>query len=563
MSRVSRRKFLSGAASAAAGAAALPNVAQAMKNHAAAARQRTPLTRSQERAVIIGSGFGGGVSSLRLAQAGVDVLVLERGRWWPTGPNAETFPHSATPDRRDLFYTVWPELGGNPLGLPVGMPPYVGLLEPVVGDGIVAIVPAGVGGGSLVYQGMTLQPTEEVFSSWYPSSINYAEMDSVYYPRVAQMLSIDTAPEQLINSKTYYPPRQFAANVQSAGYGLSKIPMPIDWNYALAELKGEMNPAYTNGECTFGVNNGGKHTVDVTYIAQGQATGRVRVATHHNVTEIAQDQSGGWEVQVNVTDDSGNVLEQKLITTKALFVNAGTVNTSRLLVAAAAKGTIKDLPDKLGQGYGTNGDQIYVWTDLAQDFGAPQGGPVVYGSFEWNDSSQPANTVIQASLPPIGLNTNGWQPLPPAILPGASHLPIDTGALDIRSTMLGGYGVSSGRGKFTYNASSGKVDLSFPSGGDAALAARIKQRIDTVAGKGSLALNTNDMVNTTWHSLGGACIGDVTDTEGRVQGQQGLYVLDGALQPGTTCACNPSMTIAAVAERAMDRIVAKDVGTVI
>ena len=58
-------------------------------------------------------------------------------------------------------------------------------------------------------------------------------------------------------------------------------------------------------------------------------------------------------------------------------------------------------------------------------------------------------------------------------------------------------------------------------------------------------------------------MGAVCDLEGRVKGQPGLYVLDGALIPGSTAACNPSMTIAAVAERAMDSIVANDVGTLL
>ena len=49
-------------------------------------------------------------------------------------------------------------------------------------------------------------------------------------------------------------------------------------------------------------------------------------------------------------------------------------------------------------------------------------------------------------------------------------------------------------------------------------------------------------------------MGSVCDLEGRVQGHKGLYVLDGALIPGTTAACNPSLTIAAVVERALDRI---------
>lgn len=53
----------------------------------------------------------------------------------------------------------------------------------------------------------------------------------------------------------------------------------------------------------------------------------------------------------------------------------------------------------------------------------------------------------------------------------------------------------------------------------------------------------------------------VCDLDGRVLGQRGLYVLDGALLPGNSAACNPSMTIAAVAERALENIVKDDVGT--
>lgn len=554
MGRLTRRSFLGGAAGVAIGAA-LPDPSSARRTSAAIRATRVPLSTSEERVVVIGSGFGGGVTSLRLAQAGVPVLVLERGRWWPTGPDAETFPHASIPDKRDLFYTVWPEVDGARIGLD----PYVGLLEPVFGQNLIPVVAAGVGGGSLIYQGMTLQPAEDLFNTWFPEQIDYAQMSSVYYPRVADMLQIDTAPAALINSPTYLPSRLFAQNVQDAGYELSEIPMPINWNYALDELKGYMRPSYTNGDCGLGVNNGGKHSVDVTYIAQGLATGNVTVAVLHNVTDIARASDGRWEVYVDRTDLSGTVLEQKLITTNALVLAAGTVNTSRLLVRAGALGQITDLPDQLGQGYGTNGDQIYIWTDLAQDPGVPQGGPVVYGSFEWDDRSQPANTAIQASLPPIW--KQGQTPLPSSLLPAAPSLP--SSLVDLHSTLLVGYGVSSGRGQFVYNSQTGQVDLDWPTGGDAALAQRINERLTAIAGPESILTNTNDIINSTWHSLGGACMNSVCDLEGRVQGQTGLYVLDGALMPGTTCACNPSMTIAAVVERALDQIVASDVGTII
>ncbi|MFC8590404.1 GMC oxidoreductase [Streptomyces atroolivaceus] len=533
MSTPSRRALLTATAGLAA-ASALPSPAAATSGPA-----RVRLAREDHRAVIIGSGFGGGVAALRLAQAGVPVTVLERGRRWPTGPNAETFPRVSGLDKRALWYGTLPA-AVRPLaqliGTPLNFGPYVGLLEPVLGQNILGVCAAGVGGGSLVYQGMTLQPSEAVFNTWLPQELDYRRMNEVHYPRVAAMLRAATAPDELVSSSNYYAARVFAERVRRAGYGLEKIPMPIDWDYALAELRGEMKPSYTNGDCALGVNNGGKHSVDVTYLSQAEATGKVTVETHHNVTSVDRAADGRWEVHVDRTDDTGRVLEQKVLSTRALVMAAGSMNTSKLLVRAGATGAIPDLPDGLGEGWGTNGDRIYAWTNLQEDFGAEQGGPVVYGSKAWDDPAT-ANTIIQASLPPLGRNS--------------------------RTTMLVGFGVSADRGRFRYNAATDSVSLHWPLGGDAASHRSIQRRVDKVSKGLGVLTDTNALVNSTWHPLGGAPMGTVCDLEGRVQGQRGLYVLDGALIPGTTGACNPSMTIAAVAERAMDAIIAHDIDTII
>ena len=195
-----------------------------------------PLIHSEERAVVIGSGFGGGVSALRLAQAGVPVLVLERGRRWTTGPNSNTFPEAFSPDKRALWYESAPRLFGRTV--PFG--PYAGLLDWVSSKNMTAVCAAGVGGGSLIYQGMTLQPSEAVFNAHLPQELDYKVMDTVHYPRVAAMLKLQVAPDDLIETPTYAAPRAFARNVQREGFALSKIPMPIDWDYARRELKGEM-----------------------------------------------------------------------------------------------------------------------------------------------------------------------------------------------------------------------------------------------------------------------------------------------------------------------------------
>jgi cholesterol oxidase len=461
------------------------------------------------------------------------VTVLERGKWWDTGPGVDTFPSASNVDKRALWYESAPKIFDEP----VLFDPYVGLLDSFAGNGITAVCAAGVGGGSLVYQGMTLQPSEAIFKTIFPSSIDYGKMSSTYYPRVAQMIKAQPAPDALIASPTYKAARVFADRAKAAGYSVEKIPMPIDWNYALGELSGVNPPLLTVGDGVLGVNHGAKFSLDTQYIKPAVATGYAKVQPNHNVTSIARARDGRWHVNVDRTDDAGNVVEQKVLTTKALILAAGSLGTSKLLTRAKALWSIPNLPDAVGQGWGTNGDRIYAWADPSQDFGPLQGGPVVYGSKDWSDPAT-ATTIIQASLPGIG-------------------------GLDLETTMLVGFGVSKDRGSFAYNWLTDKVELNWPSDGDQASYKAIDARINKVIAGSGLLVDTNVLSNSTWHSLGGANMGTVCDTEGRVMGQRGLYVVDGALIPGSTGACNPSMTIAAIAERALDLIVQKDVGNII
>ncbi|WP_051164576.1 GMC oxidoreductase [Nocardia testacea] len=533
MSAFSRRTFLGGTAAAAAGLTVAGTAVASAQPGSGAPRRRTPVVREEHRVIVVGSGFGGGIAALRLAQAGAPVLLLERGKRWATGPNADTFGNPLNPDRRLLWHGSAPQLFGKP----VALEPYTGLLDAVVGENMTALCAAGLGGGSLLYQGMSLQPSEAVFNTHFPQELDWRLMDRVHYPRVAAMLRLAVAPDELIAHPHYKAARTFARNAAAAGLPVSKIPMPIDWNFALAETRGEMTASYTNGAGAFGVNNGGKHSVDVTYVAAAEATGLVDVRVMHNVTEVERGPDGRWLVHVDRTDETARVLEKKILTAKALIMAAGSLNTTDLLMRAAAKGLVPDMPDELGAGWGTNADRIYTWTDLAEDFGPEQGGPVVYGSLNWDDPAT-AHTVIQASIPPLGM--------------------------DAHTTMLVGYGVSEARGRFVYDPATDRSRLSWPADGDAAIQyGRIEQTVRRVAGPASVIGDTNRAFPSTWHPLGGACMGTVCDLDGRVHDQPGLYVLDGALLPGNAAACNPSMTIAAVAERAMDNLVARDVGPVI
>jgi cholesterol oxidase len=82
---------------------------------------------------------------------------------------------------------------------------------------------------------------------------------------------------------------------------------------------------------------------------------------------------GRWSVEVDHTDLTGKVIEQKIITTTALIMAGGSLGTTKLLVRAAAHGAIPDMPDDLGKGWGNNADRIYVWHSK-DDFGKQKGG---------------------------------------------------------------------------------------------------------------------------------------------------------------------------------------------
>ena len=524
---IARRTFLTGAAVAAGSLAFARPTGAAL----------IPLTRIDRRAVVVGSGFGGAVSALRLTQAGVPVTILEQGRAWPTGPNSNTFPTLRHLDQRALFYGSAPQV----FRLPVALPPYAGLLNAVVSSSMTVLSGVGYGGGSLTYQGMTLEPARAVFEHEFPQAIDYDEMHAEHYPTVRRMLGAQTAPDELLDSPNYHASRVFKQNAEAVGFEVDRIPMPIDWTWALRELKGEMKPSYTNGDCALGVNNGGKNSLDVTYLRQAEQTGRLETRLLHRVTDIARSRDGRWQLAVNRTNVYGTVLEHLIITTPTLIMGAGAMGTTRMLVRAGAVGHIPDLPDGLGTNWGSNADRIYAWTPFTQKLGTPQGGPVVFGNLDWQDPAY-ANTVIQASIPPLLLAGPG---------------------LDINSTILVGYGVSAARGHFVYNGLLDDAILNWPANGDHVIQSKIGPKIRAIAGPSSLLVDTNAVLPWTWHPMGGASMGSVCDYEGRVLGQRGLYVLDGALLPGSAAACNPSMTIAAIAERAMKRIVATDVGTII
>ena len=140
-----------------------------------------PMATAPTSPLIIGTGYGGSVAALRLAQAGVPVHMVEMGMAWDTpGPDGKIFANTRTPDYRSYWLrtrTKQPIV--NFLGFPLDkdVPRYTGILDAEDFGEILVYQGRGVGGGSLVNGGMAVTPKRARFSSVLPS-VNAAEMST-------------------------------------------------------------------------------------------------------------------------------------------------------------------------------------------------------------------------------------------------------------------------------------------------------------------------------------------------------------------------------------------------
>jgi cholesterol oxidase len=517
--------------------------------------------------LIIGSGFGGSVTALRLTEKGYRVGVLEAGRRF----NDEDFAKTSWNLRKFLWA---PKLG------------MYGIQRIHLLRNVMILAGAGVGGGSLNYANTLYVPPEPFFADpqWKDITDWRAEL-MPHYDQAQRMLGV-------VKNPTFTDADRIVKEVaEEIGVADTFVPTPVGVFFGPDGEKapgktvpdpyfGGAGPARTGcievGQCMTGCRHNGKNTLVKNYLYLAEKAG-TEVHPMTTVTGFEQRADGVWDVRTVRT----GLLPRKrrTFTASHVVLAAGTYNTQKLLFKMRDKGKLPKLSDKLGVLTRTNSESIVgagrfeVSPDLDLTHGVAITSsihptpdthiePVRYGKGSnamgllqtlMTDGDGPQGSDVprwkqffrNAGEDPRGtlrmLNVRQWSERTVIALV-MQHLDNSITTFTER-TRLGFRRMTSKQGHGQPNPTW------IPVGNE--VTRRIARKIDGVAG-GTWGELFN--IPLTAHFLGGAAIGDspqtgVIDPYQRVYGYPTLAVMDGAAI-SANLGVNPSLSITAQAERA-------------
>lgn len=488
--------------------------------------------------LIIGTGYGGSVAALRLAEAGIDVHMIEMGMAWDApGEDGKIFTSATQPDYRSYWLrTKTKQPVSNFFGFPIdkAIPRHTGILDAEEFSGITVYQGRGVGGGSLVNGGMAVTPKRDHFGAILPS-VDIDEMYRTYYPRANATLGVTSVDQDWWEKADCYQyARVGRKQAERSGFPFVFVPNVYDWNYMQQEAVGKVPKSALAAEVIYG-NNHGKKSLQKTYLAEAKATGRVAISPLHRVTSVTPTAHNSFTVVIEQIDTSGKITETKTVTADKVFFAAGSVGTSKLLTKLKATRALPRLNDEIGKGWGDNGN---VMCGRANHVWDPTGS-------------------LQSTMPTAGIDN--WD----AGGVFAEVAPLPTGIETFVSFYLA-ITKNPNRAAFSWNAGTGAVDLNWQTAWKQPSIDMAKTVFDKINEKEGTIYRTDLFGlykiwgdHLTYHPLGGAVLNRATDNYGRLHGYRNLYVIDGSLIPGNT-SVNPFVTITALAERNIEKIIATD-----
>ena len=508
--------------------------------------------------VVIGSGFGGSVAALRLTEKGYRVGVLEAGRRYRTGEFAKT--------NWDLKRFLWkPRLG------------LYGIQRLDLLSNVLVLSGAGVGGGSLVYANTHYEPHDAFYTDPQWGTITDWKRElAPFYALAKRMLGVvegtaDTPADDVMRAiaKRMNVEDTFRPTPVAVYFGEPGVEADDPYFGGAGPRRAGCTLV---GACMVGCNNNAKNTLDKNYLHLAENAG-AEIHADTEVTDIEQRPDGRWRVTTRRPGPRPRRNRRIFIADQVVF-SAGALGTTRLLLKLMDDGRLPGVSEQAGQLVRTNSEALLGATARGTDIDYSQGTaitssihpephthiePVRYpkGSSAMGllatmltdggpGLPRPMRYLVNVVTHPIrwlkSMSLHRWAERSVILLVMQSY---DNSLRLIRKRGIFGIRVVSRQGHGESNPTY------IPIANEAARIAAEAMGGDAMSSINEVLLNRP----TTAHILGGAAIGadaasGVIDGYHRVFGHPGLHVVDGAAV-GANLGVNPSLSITAMAERAM------------
>ncbi len=531
--------------------------------------------------IIVGSGFGGSVSALRLAQKGYSVAVLESGKRWKAGE----FPKSNWNLRKYLWM---PRLG------------FYGIQRINILNDFLLVSGAGVGGGSLVYANTLYVPPDSVLKKPVFSKLGGPSGLHPFYRVASYMLGVTT------NPRLFEPDRVLKEVASDMGKEDTFRPTPVGVYFGDGPGQKSKDPFFGGegpdrmgcnycGGCMVGCRFHSKNTLDQNYLFLAEKLGAHVIPETKAVDLLPLNSTGqpdptadgsyGYEIRTKSTTGFLGI-PRKRFRARNVILSAGVMGTVGLLLEMKRKGRLTSLSPRLGSRVRTNSETVLVATKYGKTNAGEKPdysrGVAITSSIHVDD-----HTHVEPVRYPAGADFFGLL---------ASPMPSDSGRIPRPLRYLGmifthpiyflkasnpfGFAKNSvillvmqtldnsvqlirkRRWAWPFQRSttshlepgSEKTPATIPVGNE--VTRRVAEKIGGIPRSSINEVLLNAPV--TGHIMGGCIMGEnkqeaVLDLENRVLGYQNLRVCDGSMLT-ENLGVNPSLTITALSERAMSFI---------
>jgi len=516
--------------------------------------------------LVIGSGFGGSVSALRLAEKGYHVAVLERGRRY----RPQDLPQSAWQSNK---YTWAPALGK------------LGIMRTSLFRHVFFPSQSGVGGGSLVYGGVLYRAKKEFFegAQWRRLD-NWDELLRPHYDTAERMLGVRTVPfdslhQQWIREMGRHFGTEDTVTRAPTGVFFGEPGKTVSDPYF-----GGAGPDRTGctrcGACMVGCRIGAVNSLTMNYLWFAEKRG-VQILPEHQVVDVAPlgaaDGSDGYRVTTE-RPGAGFRRNRQTQTARGVIFAAGALGTNELLANCKHGGSLPRISDRLGELVRTNSESVLTvllpddhgsWRDVTASSSVHVDADTHIEFLTYGPNADMLSLLYTVL---VGDGTRVTRPLKwlAAILRhpvrwlktlwpvGWSRRMVMLLVMQSRDNAIafrarkrrlgGGYRLST-------TQHSEKPSPTYIDKGNQA-AQWLARRTGGIAQSNVLEALGN--IPSTAHLLGGAVIGadaksGVVDKNLRVFGYRNMLVCDGAAMPANP-GVNPALTITALAEYAMAQI---------